>query len=653
MEAWGSGYETLRARNPDLIYCAISGWGESGPLAHQPALDGLVQAHTGFMARQAGFRPGPVYNAVPLVSTATGLIAAMGIFAGLLARERGAGGQAVSTSLLAGALALQLYSLTYTPALASSPGTMFDPLGNLPAYRVYECGDGVWIQVACAHSDFFQKLLIALDRAEVLLEERWSGAPRHFRNDTDRVALGEYLAARFQEADSKIWAHRLEQHDVPFAIVGNAGDLWRDPQARHEELISNEEHPTFGPIRRLGPLFLGRPHPAVGPSPLPALPQGSSPLAGLRIVDAGSYIAGPLAGRLLADLGADVVKVEPLRGEAYRFLPEEFLPLNHGKRSVRLDLRTEEGGEIARRLVANSDAVVHNLRPGIAERMEFGYQHLSEHNPQLVYVEISAYGMEGPYARRPGYDALAQALVGIAAEQGGEANPPSTLYVALCDAQAGLTAAAATLAGLLNRQRHNRGAHIKTSLLRAGAAFTAHRSYFRAGMEGKPASVDAGQHGTGPLHRLYRTADGWVMVAAPPNLWPRFLSSLGISGAGSTTEVEANIGGADTARVLTALRGADIACLSVRFDYDETFTSDPHAIAQGLIRSVRHPVYGEQFFVGSPVRFSRTPTSAGRLAPAAGQHTLQILKELDYSSSQIERLLARDIVGPEEAWPSP
>jgi crotonobetainyl-CoA:carnitine CoA-transferase CaiB-like acyl-CoA transferase len=654
MEGWGLGYEILADNNPRLVYCAISGYGPDGSRAREPGYEGLVQAYAGVMGCQSGFRPGPVPIAVPLASVEAGLLGAAGILAALIARERGLGrGQRVDTSLLAGALAMHTCQYVESDGLAPRDQPQH-PLGATPGYKLYECADGQWIHVGALQADFFQKLLVAMDQVELLLDPRFDQAPNRFQRDEDREALIALLAPRFRSRPAPEWLRILEEADVPYAPVRSAEGLWQDPQAAHQRVIVEDSHPIAGAARRVGPIFLAQPAaPPVAPATMPPLGDGAPPLSGLRVVDVSAYIAGPFGGRVLADLGAEVIKVEPLTGEAFRFTGNVFLALNHGKRGVAMDLKADEGRALVRRLTATADAFLHNLRPGVAERLGLGYADLAPENPSLVYTHVSAFGPSGPYAHRPGYDPLGQALAGIERAQGGGGNPPSFLRPAVCDISVATTAAVATLAGLLGRLRQGRGGLYETSLLRAGAMLTAERSLWYA--ERPPLrELDAGQHGTQPLYRLYQTADGWLFLAVPRARWPALCSLLGLAADDEpdAATLERAFVSRSTAAWLNALGRAGLPAAPVPLDFIETFAADPQAQSQGLAATAVHPIYGDFRFIGPAVRLSETPTRPNPTAPALGEHTEAVLAELGLDAAARADLRARGVVGWGNPWPA-
>jgi len=434
--------------------------------------------------------------------------------------------------------------------------------------------------------------------------------------------------------------------------VQDARELWRDPLVRESGIVTEHEDAGVGRVRRVGPVFVDE-EGATSRSPLPPLAVGDAPLEGLRVLELGGYQAGPMAGRLLADLGADVVKVEALAGDPFRTAGNVFLALNHGKRSIAVDLKTLEGQVAVRRLAETSAVVLHNLRPGVAERDGLGYAPLAAANPGLVYVHVSGFGTDASVAERPAYDPLGAALAGVQRAQGGpEGNPPSLVRTPVCDVGAGTAAAVAAIAGLLGRLRHGRGAREETSLLRIGAAAVAGAALWYDGRPEAP-ELDRDQYGAGPLCRLYPTADGWLFLVARPDDWPRVRTSFGLASGQHPSALAEALVGRSTADCLARVRGSGAAAIPVSFDFLRRFDTDAQVRAHGLAAEVVHPAYGRVTFVGPPIRFSVTPSRVGPFLSDDAAHTESLLAEVGYDVAQRLSLRERTVVKWGADWPVP
>jgi crotonobetainyl-CoA:carnitine CoA-transferase CaiB-like acyl-CoA transferase len=502
------------------------------------------------------------------------------------------------------------------------------PLGATPTFRLYECADGRWIQIACLQPEFFRRLVVALGLSEVLRDPRFEHVP-HLETDSDREALIDVLQTRFREQNCNEWLRALIAHGVPCAPAQDARDLWHDPLFRDTEIIVERDDPQLGRVHLIGPLIVGDEH-GTAAAPLPPLEAGQPPLEGIRVLELGGYQAAATACRLLADLGADVVKVEPPAGDPFRPAGNVFLALNHGKRSIVLDLATAPGQSAITGLAQTSAVVLHNLRPAVAERHGLGHAQLARTNPGVVSVQISGFGTDALAANRPAYDPLGAALSGVQRAQGGPAgkNPPSLVRTPVCDAGSGTAAAVAALAGLLGRLRHGSGTWADTSLIRVGAAYVAGRAL---SLEGRPDSPQLGadQYGTGPLCRLYATTDGWLFLVAPPEGWPRIRAALNLAADTDPAALAEALAPRSLSESLAVLRDGGAGATEVRTGFVEYFESDPQIRAQGLAAESIHPEYGKVMLVGPSVRLSLTPPRMGPPAPPLGAHTEALLAQLN------------------------
>jgi crotonobetainyl-CoA:carnitine CoA-transferase CaiB-like acyl-CoA transferase len=390
----------------------------------------------------------------------------------------------------------------------------------------------------------------------------------------------------------------------------------------------------------------------------------SGPLAGVKVVDFGQVIAGPYGPALLSDAGADVIKVEALGGETYRSNGYLFLGLNRGKRSLAVDLRSDGGREVGRRLAVWADVFVENFRPGVMKRIGLDYETASALNPRLIFVSVSAFGSTGPYSHRPGFDPLVQAMTGIDRAQGGRHNPPVFIRIAITDYATALGQAAAVTMALYDREKTGRGRLIETSLLRGGIfvngdAFTRY--------EGRPSRLlpDAGQHGLGPLDRIYRARNGWLFLLVEDDdaRWrcltshralaalaadPRFATKDGRSEHADALAsiLEAAFATETSERWLADLEALGVPCAPVIENYESMFFEDVQPIINGYLLGGEHPERGHIEQPGNFIRYSLTPTgNEMRPTPMLGQHTDDVLTELGFSDSEIAALRRDGVVG--------
>ncbi len=407
-----------------------------------------------------------------------------------------------------------------------------------------------------------------------------------------------------------------------------------------------------------------------GPDPNPNSKPG--PLAGLRVVDCSTVLAGPYCTMLLADLGADVVKVEPPEGDATRGwgppwvgsradgtrTAAYFLSVNRNKRSLRLDLHTDVGREVLRRLVARGDVLVENYRAGVFERLGFPDSVLRGLNPGLVHLAIGGYGINGPEASRPGYDFLIQATGGLMSITGDVDGPPTKVGVAISDVVAGLFGTISVLAGLLARPAVG-GQRVDVSLLQSTLAVLVNQAQ-NAFVTGVAPGRLGNAHPNIVPYETFATADGAIAVGVgSERQWPRFCAAIGearlaadprfatngdrvVNRAVLIPLLAARLATATSSDWLSRLDAAGIPTGAV-LDVNEAFMT-PAAVAAQARVPMTHPTLGAVDQVRSPFDFSATPTSIRTLPPLLGEHTDQVLADLGYDVADIARLRAEGVV---------
>jgi crotonobetainyl-CoA:carnitine CoA-transferase CaiB-like acyl-CoA transferase len=381
------------------------------------------------------------------------------------------------------------------------------------------------------------------------------------------------------------------------------------------------------------------------------VPPTPPPLDGIRVVDLTGYIAGSYAAMMLADLGADVVKVEPLEGDAFRELPG-FFGWNRGKRSIAVNLKAPEGREIVERLAARADVAMENMRPGVADRLGVGWDRLAALNPRLVYCSVTAFGSTGPYADRPGFDPLLQALSGAMIVQG-FLGPPQYIRIAVTDYYTAALAAQAILAALFVRERTGRGQRVETSLLHASLALQSGNTVQYAG---KPTVFREN-----PTYRLSEAGDGeWFFLACGNQaFWVKLCTALGLDhladdprfaswllrldhGGDLLPLLTATFKGRRRAHWLELLAAHDIPAAPVQ--ELAAFMNDPAVRHHDMVRTYDHPEVGRLTMLGQPLVFSETGTRDPGPPPTLGQHTDGVLRELGYSTDAIAALRAGGVV---------
>jgi len=673
----------LATLNPRLVHCSITAYGKYGPLRDEPPIDDLVMARTGILTTQPGFRPGPVHLVHPLPSVGAALLAAQGIAAALLARERTGLGRTVETSLMAGAL---LYHPKVTGEKLPPHTFQSNPSGSAPFYSLYECADGSWVQVGCVHAGFIATAATIMGIKHVLDEPRF-GRGRVAQSDEADRELRAIIAQVIRTRPYDEWARIFEEADVPFARARTTEESLDDPQVQANRMLVELQDPEIGPIAQMGvPIQLSAtPGQIKGPRVLPRdqagpVPVGEvdaevasqsqlgtkksfdPPLQGMRVLEITNLIAGPTAGRLLADLGADVIKFEPLEGDLSRPIGRTyFFNLNANKRSLSVNTRTPEGKEVAQRVAATADVLLANLRPHATERMGIGPEMLRTLNPRLIETHITGFGWDGPYAHRPGIDPLAQALMGLSRAQGGPENPPVFhSQLAPTDFTAGALGALGTILALFVRERTGMVQRVDTNLLNGGILlsspwFTRYRGKFPRPL------ADKGQYGLHAFQRLYEVSDGWLyVVAETPEARRALCRAIGgenvlnehaaaIEGHGSppASLAQALAQGCAALRLgesLARLKTAGVPCAPAVAGQSDTFLDDPHAAANDMVATYQHPTLGEMRVARHYVRFGHTEVLQRRPTPLLGEHVREVLQAIGFPEQTITELYAKEVV---------
>ncbi|ADU51857.1 L-carnitine dehydratase/bile acid-inducible protein F [Thermaerobacter marianensis DSM 12885] len=398
-----------------------------------------------------------------------------------------------------------------------------------------------------------------------------------------------------------------------------------------------------------------------------AKPQG--PLHGIRVLDLSRVLSGPYCTMMLADFGADVIKIErPETGDDTRawgppFVNGEaayFLSVNRNKRSVVVDLKAPEGRDLIRRMARQCDVVVENFRPGTAAKLGIGPDDLLRENPRLVYASISGFGQDGPYRDKPGYDAIAQAMGGIMHVTGEPDRPPVRAGVAIADIGAGMWAAFGILAALWERERSGRGQVVDVSLLEGQIAWLTYvaGNYFATGQV--PRRYGSAHPNLVP-YQAFETADGHLIVAVGnDSLWRRFCEAAErpdlaadpryATNAGRVEhrnqllpELEALMRSRTTAEWLERLDRAGVPAGPILSIAD--LARDPHVQHRQMIVSLEHPRAGVIRVTGIPVKLSATPGAIYAPPPLLGQHTDEVLEELGLPAEERRRLREAGVIG--------
>jgi len=388
-------------------------------------------------------------------------------------------------------------------------------------------------------------------------------------------------------------------------------------------------------------------------------------LEGVKVVELAQIMAGPTCGMLLADMGADVIKVEKLPGgDDTRSYSEPqvkgesaaFMMLNRGKRGIAVNLKTAGGLEVVKRLLADADVVTENYRKGTLEKLGLGYDVLRELNPRLVYCAISGYGRTGPYADKGGFDLIAQGFAGLMSITGEPGGPPVKSGTPVADINAGIFAALGIVSALLARARTGRGQMVETSLMEAGIQQTYWQAaiYFATGVNPGPSGS---AHILTAPYQAFPTADGWINLGgANQSNWERIVKAIGMPELTADPRFATNTDRMRNLAVLTpllgdALRKEPSAHWIAEFEAAGVpvgpvnrigdMLADPQVQARDMVVETEHPKAGRVKGIGHPIKFTDTPGGARRPAPLLGEHTRDVLGGLGYSAAEIDAL-ARD-----------
>ncbi|SEL42646.1 Crotonobetainyl-CoA:carnitine CoA-transferase CaiB [Roseovarius azorensis] len=392
------------------------------------------------------------------------------------------------------------------------------------------------------------------------------------------------------------------------------------------------------------------------------------PLAGMKVIELAHIMAGPVCGLMLADMGADVVKVEKPDGDdSRRFVPPAikgesaaYMMMNRNKRGVALNLKEPQAVKVLYRLLEEADVVIENYRMGTMERLGLGYEELRAINPRLIYCEISGFGRTGPYASRGGFDLIAQGMSGLMSITGeGPGRPPVKTGAPVSDITAGIVAAMGVAAAYARMLQTGQGQKVDTSLFEAAITQTYWQSAIAFATGVAPGPMGSA-HPINAPYQAFQTADGWINVgAANQRNWLRFLEVIGAPELNDDPrfgsnhdrmqhlkELEEILNGYlrhETSHVwLDRMEAAGLPAGPV-LDILQ-MQADPQAQARGMIAEVDHPVAGRVRTLGHPIRFSETPASIRRAAPLLGQHSREVLREAGYGADQVEAMVASGAV---------
>ncbi|MDQ1430133.1 MAG: hypothetical protein QOF40_735 [Actinomycetota bacterium] len=698
----GIDFATLRAVNPRLVYCSITAYGDDGKHADRPGYDALVAARTGHqwesrgvpggtLARLGGVppafpdlvvpddcwvaapRPGPLFSGVPWVSVASCYLATLAISAALRVREQTGRGQRVSTSLFQGVLATTLSAWQRVERVETEnfQSWISDPRAPKGVFR---CADGRWIHQWVPLPDFVISAAEGdhLQRTEKTTRPR-EATTRIGMDVNEMLLLHHYqplMAAAVAKFPSEPWVALGAEVGVPLQPLRSPEEALHDPALLADGCVTEVVDPVIGPVRQVGRVYELHDCPTDAPSAPPAVgadteavraeadalagavapapsdaPAPASPLAGVRVLDLGLAVAGPWGTMMLADLGADVIKVNPLH-DGYWMSTHIAMCCNRGKRSIAMNLKDPDAMAILRELVESADVVQHNMRYDAAIRLGVDYESIKAIKPDIVYCHTRGFE-HGQREGLPGNDQTGAALAGPDWLDGGLDHDgiPFWPVVSLGDTGNGFLSAIAIVQALYHRDRTGEGQFVDTSimyaqLLNASIAWSA----ADGSRDGPRPSLDAMQLGWHACYRLYETADGWLCVAAVDDAHRAALAAtIGVGNITTNTAfaaLEPAFMTRTAAQWFTALDAAGVPCEISTPDFVLDLFDDPEMIEKGWVTKYRHPIVGDMEVMGLLFDLSETPGVVQGPPLVPGQDTRAILEELGYDDGRIDKLAA-------------
>jgi crotonobetainyl-CoA:carnitine CoA-transferase CaiB-like acyl-CoA transferase len=679
LAAYGLTQADLLRDCPRLVIVETPAYPGGAPWHGGRESHGLLAATLGVAWRQSSFDGGPVESVARFLLQVHGVWATVCTVAALLERERSGFGQLVRVTGAHGAMEANVGAYSIDPQRPDPP-TSIGPGGRHPTYTRFVAGDGKWLASGALGAKFERQLLEVLGLTWMLDEERMGGRVESLILPDNILWAHEQTARAFLSKDRDEWLDIMTGLGIPCGALADRQDWLDHEQVRGIGMRAGVDDPERGPVVMPGvPVNLtgspGRvrgPAPALGqhdgsvapraavPAPDGPPPLSNGPLVGYRILDMGTFVAGPYAGSLLSELGADVIKVEPLGGDPFRVSGFVF---NRGMRSLAINLAVPDGVDAFRRLAAASDVVVESMRPGVTAKLGIDHDALRQVHPGVITVSLSAYGEGGPLSGRGGVDMVLQAMSGMMSAQGGDSEPVANT-IAIIDVTTGAMLALSTCLALLHRQRTGEGQRAWCSL--AGTA-----TYLQSGeivrFAGRAPSPTGGRDflGADPLDRYYPTTDGWIRVQAPGRAassgsGPAAVTAEALAAAG--LDVDATAFGADPAAAL----GAALAGLSSQEAAQRLTAAQVPAVPARRISSVvrdpqllmsefshiREAADGSTFVTpGRYAGFSRTPRSGVLLSPGVGEHARPALAGAGLSPEEIEALVSSGVVQAGEPMP--
>jgi crotonobetainyl-CoA:carnitine CoA-transferase CaiB-like acyl-CoA transferase len=699
----GLASEELVARNPRLVHCSITGYGPHAAHRDRPGYDALVAARTGIWDLQRGEyggaitymhgeepflpdleipegmepgspREGPIFTYTPWLSMGAAFLATTGINAALLARLRTGMGQRVETSLLQAALsgtASKWMRVEHTHAVGLR-SWVYDRRAPKGFFR---CSDGRWVEQWVPNPRF---ILTSADGDTLALRrdvERVRDDPDRVEPDPEGIViLAHYfplMAEAFARFPSDDWVEVGRQGGAPLQPVRTPEEALQDPALLSEGAVVDVPHPQYGSLRQAGILYglsrtpgrvQGAP-PAAGEHTTEILseqrslsaggdqgtPDSRPALDGVTVLDLGFAVAGPFGTQVLADLGANVIKVNNWR-DPYWHSRHIAYGCNRGKRSIGIDLKTPEGLAVFHRLVERADVVHSNMRRDALRRLKCDETSLREVNPDIIYCHTRGFD-RGPRSDSPGNDQTGCSLAGVTWEDGGcwDGGRPFWSLSSLGDTGNGFFSAIGVIQALYHRARTGEAQSVDTSILNAGLLVASSAALKPDGTALPRPRLDRMQLGLGPLYGLYQVRDGWICIAVLTDAHRQALRRVTEVEVLDRQHLEPWFQDQTAEQCFRALDGAGVPCEVCDGDFGRRIHDDPEMQAHELVVRQQHPKLGRFEHFGQTITFSATPERIFGPPPVCGADTREIMHEYGFEDAEIDKLVEAKAVF-EELW---
>lgn len=702
---FGIDYPNLSQSNPGLVSCSITGFGQDGPYSSYKGYEGIVYAKSGRFENYAQQikKDGPTYGAVYVASYTSAMFSVQGIMSSLLVRERTGAGQKVDVSLLQALSYQDLGGWIQWQMKRKDPdfpitGTF--RAGDSVPYLACRTKDGKWLQMGNLAVGLWENWLKSLGLEHLLEDPEYLNANR--AREEVRETLRILLLEKMQEKTLDEWMEiYTTKFDVAVEPMLTTQEAMSHSQLVHNGLVVDIVDPEKGKTKQLGAFASFSKTPSLPSAPAPNVGQHNDlieefcrpnnrtykneqlpgqPLNGLLVIELAEWLAAPIGTALLADLGARVIKVERLEGDAFRSLnPTTTLKTIQGKESLAMDLKTDEAQKILHKLVGRADVLMHNMRPGVPDRLGFSYEKCISINPDLIYAYCGGYGSSGPSAKRGAFHVIGGAVSGGALYQAGKGMPPDPKLAldidqikehsrslgnaneANPDVNTGAALAAAILMAIYAKEKTGSGQYVEVTMM--GANAYANADDF-VSFDGKPSRMlpDSELNGLHALYRLYECKSGWVFLACTNDKeWSALCATKELKDVLCDVKFSTHDSRIRYDNQLSEIIGEkfrtknaeewerafvkdDIACVEVnQGSFGDFINTSPYRDLAGPSVKVPHTVIGDYYRYLPYYNLSRTPCISGKNADP-GQHTDSILTELGYNAENLERLKTSNII---------